>query len=588
MSYELNQQPKPMNKILVIEDERSIRLNLLKLLTVEGFQAIAADNGSSGVAMAQTEQPDLIICDIMMPGIDGYEVLKRLQENPVTSTIPFIFLTAKTERSEWRKGMKLGADDYLTKPFTRAELLDAIASRLQKQVSLNQRHSIELQEAEAQLHYLLRHDVLTNLPNRLLLQERFNQLVIQSTPGFRQIPLLSLSLNHFNRITNTLGPASGDLLLKAVAERLLGCVGSQDTVAQLATDQFAILLVSANHQQKIIQVAETILEAFAAPFHIGIHETTLIPKIGIALFGRDGCELDTLIKHASAAREDANKPGKKPYQFYIASIGTKSQDALLLELHLHQALERRELDVYYQPKVNLRTGEIEGAEALVRWYHPERGAVSPAEFIPLAEKTGFIIALGEWVLRTACTQAQVWHDAGLAPIRIAVNLSGHQFNQPHLNRIIIEILNETGLDPRYLELELTESTLMHNPDAAIATLSELKSLGIQISIDDFGTGYSSLSYLKQFPFDILKIDRSFVCHLTEDVKNAAITTAILQMARSLNLKVVAEGVETEAELAFLSGQQCDQIQGYWFSPPLSAKTFEELLSGGKRMKYFSR
>lgn len=588
MSYELNQQPKPMNKILVIEDERSIRLNLLKLLTVEGFQAIAADNGSSGVAMAQTEQPDLIICDIMMPGIDGYEVLKRLQENPVTSTIPFIFLTAKTERSEWRKGMKLGADDYLTKPFTRAELLDAIASRLQKQVSLNQRHSIELQEAEAQLHYLLRHDVLTNLPNRLLLQERFNQLVLQSTPGFRQIPLLSLSLNHFNRITNTLGPASGDLLLKAVAERLLGCVGSQDTVAQLATDQFAILLVSANHQQKIIQVAETILEAFAAPFHIGIHETTLIPKIGIALFGRDGCDLDTLIKHASAAREDANKPGKKPYQFYIASIGTKSQDALLLELHLHQALERRELDVYYQPKVNLRTGEIEGAEALVRWYHPERGAVSPAEFIPLAEKTGFIIALGEWVLRTACTQAQVWHDAGLAPIRIAVNLSGHQFNQPHLNRIIIEILNETRLDPRYLELELTESTLMHNPDAAIATLSELKSLGIQISIDDFGTGYSSLSYLKQFPFDILKIDRSFVCRLTEDVKNAAITTAILQMARSLNLKVVAEGVETEAELAFLSGHQCDQIQGYWFSPPLSAKTFEELLSGGKRMKYFSR
>ncbi|HEY9599292.1 MAG TPA: response regulator, partial [Cyanophyceae cyanobacterium] len=240
MSDEFNQQPKPMNKILVIEDERSIRLNLLKLLTVEGFQAIAAENGSSGVAMAQVEQPDLIICDIMMPGIDGYEVLKRLQQNPTTSTIPFIFLTAKTERSEWRKGMKLGADDYLTKPFTRAELLDAIASRIQKQVSLNQRHSLELQQAEAQLNYLLRHDVLTNLPNRLLLQEHFNQLVLQSSSGLRQIPLLSLSLDHLNRIINTLGPASGDLLLKAVAERLLGCIGSQDTVAQLAPDQFAI------------------------------------------------------------------------------------------------------------------------------------------------------------------------------------------------------------------------------------------------------------------------------------------------------------------------------------------------------------
>lgn len=582
------QQPKPMNKILVIEDERAIRLNLVKLLNAEGFQAIAADNGSSGVVLAQTEQPDLIICDIMMPELDGYEVLKTLQQSPTTSTIPFIFLTAKTERSDWRKAMKLGADDYLTKPFTRAELLDAIASRLQKQVSLNQRHSLELQQAEAQLNYLLRHDFLTNLPNRLLLQEQFNQLVAQSNPYFRQIPLLSLSLEHLNRIINTLGPASGDLLLQSVAERLLRCIGTQDTVAQLATDQFAILLVSANHQKKVIQVAERILEAFAAPFHIGIHEISLLPKIGISLFGRDSCDLDTLIKHASAAREDANKPGKKPYQFYIASIGTKSQEALLLEVELRQALEREELDVYYQPKVNLQTGEIEGAEALVRWYHPERGSVSPAEFIPLAEKTGFIIALGEWVLRTACAQAQVWHEAGLAPIQIAVNLSGHQFNQPHLNRSIIEVLNETGLDPRYLELELTESTLVHNPDAAIATLSELKSLGIQISIDDFGTGYSSLSYLKQFPFDILKIDRSFVCHLTEDSKNAAITTAILQLARSLNLKVVAEGVETEAELAFLSGHQCDQIQGYWFSPPLSAKTFGELLSGGKRMRHFSR
>ncbi len=587
MSSSPSPEQKQMNKILVIEDERSIRVILLKLLSAEGFEAIGAYNGSTGVQLAKQEQPDLIICDILMPDLDGYGVLKALQQDPITATIPFIFLTAKADRSDWRQGMKLGADDYLTKPFTRAELLEAIATRLQKQVSLNQRHTIELKQVEAQLNYLLRHDYLTNLPNRLLLQERFNQLVTQASANFLQIPLLSLSLEQLDRINSTLGPASGDLLLQAVTERLLSCIGTLDTVAQLGTDQFAILLATANNKSKVAQVAETLLETFSSPFRVGIHEIFLIPKIGIALFGRDGCDLDTLIKHAIAAREDAKKPGKKPYQFYIASIGTRSQEALLLELQLRQALERGELKVYYQPKVNLRTGDIEGAEALVRWYHPERGAVSPAEFIPLAEKTGFIVPLGEWVLRTACAQNQLWQAAGFPPIRIAVNLSGHQFNQPHLSGLVVDILTETGLKPEYLELELTESTLMHNPEAAIATLRELKSLGIQVSIDDFGTGYSSLSYLKQFPFDILKIDRSFVCHLTEDAKNAAITTAILQMARSLNLKVVAEGVETEAELAFLSGQQCDQIQGYWFSPPLSAETFQELLSAGKRLPFFS-
>ncbi len=572
-----------MNKILVIEDERSIRLNLLKLLSVEGFQTIGADNGSSGLQLAKAEQPDLIICDIMMPELDGYEVLRALQQNPVTATIPFIFLTAKADPSDWRQGMKLGADDYLTKPFTRAELLEAITTRLQKQVVLTQRHTLELSQVEAQLNYLQRYNHLTNLPNRLLLQERFNQLLAQRDPRSRRLPILSLGLEQLNRINNTLGPASGDLLVQAVAERLLSCVGEQDTVAHLRGDEFAILLSATSQRREAAQIAESLLKAFSSPFLVSNHEIFLSDaKIGIAFYGRDGRDLDTLIKHASAAREDAKKPGKNPYQFYIASIGAKSQQALLLELELRQALTGGEFQVYYQPKVNLKTGEIDGAEALVRWNHPERGSVSPADFIPLAEKTGFIVPLGEWVLRTACAQGYVWQAAGFSPLRIAVNLSGHQFNQPRLSRLVVDILKETGLDPSYLELEITESALMQNPKAAIAMLSKLKSLGLQISIDDFGTGYSSLSYLRQFPFDILKIDRSFVCQLTKDAKNAAITTAILQMARSLNLKVVAEGVETEAELAFFQGQ-CDEIQGYWFSPPVSAEAFEELLSGNKRL-----
>ncbi|MBE9129048.1 MULTISPECIES: putative bifunctional diguanylate cyclase/phosphodiesterase [unclassified Coleofasciculus] len=570
-----------MAKILVIEDERSIRINLLKLMVAEGFEAIDADNGNSGVQLAFQEQPDLIICDILMPGLDGYQVLKTLQQNPVTATVPFIFLTAKADRAEVRQAMNLGADDYLTKPFTRAEVLEAIATRLQKRVLLTRRHTLELKQTEALMSYLLRYDQLTNLPNRFLLQERFNHLVAETEAESKPIPILSLGLDQLNQLNHTLGPASGDLLLQAVAERLLSCLNQHDTVAQVGAEQFVILLAMSDRTQDVTAITEALLDIFSSPFRLGVYEIQLTAQIGIALFGRDGGDLNTLIKHASAAREDAKQSGKQPYQFYIAAIGAKSQEALLLEQQLRQALEREEFQVYYQPKVNLLTGQIEGAEALVRWHHSERGSVSPTEFIPVAEKTGLIVPLGEWVLRTACAQARIWQIAGYYPLRVAVNLSGHQFNQPHLDRLVVEILRDSELDPSYLELELTESTLMQDPETAIATLQALKTLGIRISIDDFGTGYSSLSYLRQFPFDVLKIDRSFVCQVTEDSKNAAITSAILQMARSLNLKVVAEGVETSSQLAFLQGHQCDEIQGYWFSPPLSAQTFGELLSSGK-------
>lgn len=576
-----------MNKILVIEDEPIIRQNLLSLLRAEGFETISSDNGSSGVKLAQNQQPDLIICDVIIPQLDGYGVLKTLQQHPVTAAIPFIFLSSKADWSDWRMGMRLGADDYLIKPVKREELLDAIATRLQKRLYQTKRHHLELRKVQAQLDYLLRYDQVTHLPNRLLLEERFNQLLIQRQGRYRRLPVLSLSFDQLNQIYNILGPVNGDLLLQAVAKRLLGRVGPLDTVAQLGMDQFVILLATTINQTEIGQMAETLIDALSLPFTIGEYEIVLTPRIGIACFGRDALDLNTLITHANRARENAGQKGQKAYEFYIASIGDKSQQALWLELQLRQALQQDEFQVYYQPKVNLTTGEIEGAEALIRWYHPELGAISPAKFIPLAEKTGLIVPVGEWVLRKACTQAKLWQTQGLSPVQIAVNLSGHQFNQPNLTDSIVAILEETELDPRYLQLELTESTLMENPDHAIATLKELKSFGIQISIDDFGTGYSSLSYLRLFPFDVLKIDRSFVCQLTEDAKNEAITTAILQMAHSLDLKVVAEGVETASQLEFLCGHKCDEIQGYCFSPPLSAPTFTELLCTGKRLSLSS-
>ena len=574
-----------MTKILVIEDDKTHRINLHKVLSVEGFETIIAENGNMGVDLALQEQPDLIICDILMPELDGYKVLKALQQNPITATIPFIFISAKADPSDMRLGMNLGADDYLAKPFRRSEIVEAIATRLQKQVLIKKQHTQELMQTEAIASYLLRYNRVTNLPNRFLLEERFQELLTQNEGGPQPIPVLSLGVEQLKQLHNTLGPASCNALLQSVAERLKNRLGKEDTIAQIGLDRFTILLSGSYQKSEVSLIADILIDAFSSPFPMGIHEIFLSARIGIAFFGRDGRDLDTLIQHASAAMEDAQQIGKPRYQFYLASIGDKSKAALLLEQELRQGIERGEFQLYYQPKVNMPTGQIDGAEALVRWFHPKRGFVSPGDFIPLAEKTGLILPLGEWVLRSACAQARVWQDAGFSPLRVAVNLSGHQFNENEvdLNGLVVDILKETGLDSSYLELELTESILMENPQAAIATLHKLKSLGIRISIDDFGTGYSSLSYLSQFPFDVLKIDRSFICQLPEDEKNRAITTAILEMAHRLNLKIVAEGVETKSQLTFLQEHECDEIQGYWFSPPLSAKDFSELLHSGKSL-----
>ena len=401
-----------MKKILVIEDEEIIRENILKLLKAEGFDVTGAENGAQGLNAAVSNLPDVIICDVMMPELDGYGVLMALRSNPVTATLPFVFLTGKAERSEMRQGMELGADDYLTKPFTKAELVGAISSRLKKQ------------EAVA---------------------EQYNTLRAQSCP--------------------------------------------------------------------------------------------LIP-------------------------DAANK---------LEQIKTS----------FCNALEREEFQVYYQPQVNVQTGKIISAEALIRWLHPQKGLISPAQFIPSAEATGFIVQLGEWVLQTACRQMQVWQNSGFSGLRVAVNLSARQFHQPDLSSRVAQILAEIGLEPSSLELELTESLMVEDAPSAIATLQQLKSLGVSISIDDFGTGYSSLSYLAQYPFDTLKIDRCFISNITQGCTNAAIVKAIIEMAHSLCLEVVAEAVETKAEKNFLGRYKCDTIQGYLFSPPLPAGDFEQLLVAGK-------
>lgn len=595
-----------MTKILVIEDEELVRANLLEMLEAEEFEAVGAPNGRIGVELAKDHLPDLILCDVMMPELDGYSVLSRLRESPETASIPFIFLTAKASKSDLRAGMELGADDYLTKPFSRNELLGAIATRLEKQSRLRSHYTRALRQVAERLNHIVHYDSLTNLPNRLLLQERFNHVctsIEKANHRHSPIPILLISLDRFHRINEALDRQVGELLLKSVAQRLSEQLGTQDTIAHINIDQFALILSplslerteppngEANPEAKppseiktsLIAIAQTLLDLFRRPFLLGVHEVFITISIGIALYPQDSQDLDTLIKRADLARKQAQMYGGNQYQFYQPEMKSSSAETLTLETELRKAIVTKQFQLLYQPQVDLKTGNIIGAEALIRWHHPERGLTSPAEFIPIAEETDLIIAIGEWVLHTACSQGKMWHEIGLAPIKIAVNLSGRQFTQLHLKPRLLRILQTTGFNPRYLELEVTESVLVQNVAATIQIMNELKALGMQISVDDFGTGYSSLIYLKQFPFDTLKIDQRFVRNLTADSRDAAITLAIIQMAHSLNLKVIAEGVETEAELAVLRQNQCDAIQGYLFSRPVSASEFEALLKGQKSL-----
>ncbi len=572
-----------MKKILVIEDEESVRENIVELLDAEGFEVISAENGRDGVDLAKVMAPDLIVCDVMMPGLDGYGVLTALRQASVTAAVPFIFLTAKAAKADFRQGMELGADDYITKPFTRAELLGAIASRLKKQEAVQDRYHTELQQAKQQLEYLIHNDSLTNLPNRLALRERFKQVQPTDSNNEQLVTVLSVGLDRFNQVNDNLGHNVGDLLIKAVAERLTACVGDKDTVARLNADRFAIILAKTQHKNEVDLVAQTLLESLSQTFVLAGREIFITASIGIAFYPRDGKEIEQLLNHANTAMAKAKQRGGNQYEFYTLAHNIGSSDRLALQTSLRHALEREELRVYYQPQVNLETGQIVGAEALVRWQHPDRGLVAPDKFIPIAEETGLIVSIGEWVLQTACRQTKIWQTAGFPSLRIAVNLSSRQFSQIDLRKQLVQILMKTGLDPKHIELELTESMLVQNTEVAIRRLNALKSLGVQIAIDDFGTGYSSLSYLQQFPFDILKIDRCFIRDITENPNNAAITKAIIEMAKSLNLKLIAEGVETEAELSFVYQHQCDGMQGYLFSRPVPTHEFEQLLIAGKRL-----
>ena len=439
------------------------------------------------------------------------------------------------------------------------------------------RNVTEKKMYEKRLDHLAHHDLLTGLPNRLLLSDKLVQRFTQARQQNNSLAIMFLDLDRFKLVNDTLGHSVGDLLLKEVAMRLSANVRDTDTVARMGGDEFIVIVGEIESPKDIIAVANKLLKTLSDPFLLDNHELFISTSIGISMYPADGMDVETLVKNADTAMYRAKEQGRNRYHLYTEALNAAVVERMTLENNLRKALERDEFLLYYQPRVDMATGKTVGAEALVRWQHKELGLVSPDQFIPLAEETGLIVPISDWVLREACNQNKAWQDAGLPPIDIAVNISARLFQQEGLQFTINKVLMETGLDPEHLELELTESTLMHDPDLAIEILYQLKAMGVRISIDDFGTGYSSLNYLKRFPIDALKIDRSFVKEITTNADDAAVATAVVAMARSLKLKVVAEGVETLEQLEFLRSLNCDEIQGYFINRPANVEEFTQFI-----------
>jgi diguanylate cyclase (GGDEF)-like protein/PAS domain S-box-containing protein len=431
-----------------------------------------------------------------------------------------------------------------------------------------------------QMAHSAHHDFLTDLPNRLLLNDRLTHAIASARRSSRKLAALFLDLDGFKRINDSLGHAIGDKLLKTIGERLLAAVRKSDTVSRLGGDEFVVVLSSIARSEDAALSVTKIIRTINVPYTIDLHDLHVNASVGISIYPDDGSDAETLIQNADNAMYHAKEHGSNNYRFFKEEMNVRAVRRQSLEASLHRAIERHEFELNYQPKINLKSGQITGVEALVRWRHPERGLIPPTEFIPIAENCGLIVPIGRWVLREACMQARAWQAAGLPHIRMAVNISSVEFRDKNFFANLRAILHETGLEPRYLELELTESVLMHQVESTAILLAELDAMEVHLAIDDFGTGYSSLSYLSRFPITSLKIDKSFLQGITSERDDAPIIRAVISMGRSLKQRVIAEGVETLEQLAFLQSRDCDEGQGYYFSYPVVAEQFAKLLETG--------
>ncbi len=678
-------QHKPL---VLIVDDTMMNIDLLADVLREEYRLGIATNGLKALEFVEKNRPDIILLDIMMPEMDGFEVCQVLKDNPHTRSIPIVFITALSDTESVAKGFQLGGCDYISKPFHALEVRARVKSKLNEidQLSFvknifktslegiliadpdmiitmanpmastitglaefdivgeslavlqdqesdeepvgfkdlledneywsgeiwNRRkngenfpqkvalsvvrnlwgevcnyvavfHDMsEIKRHKDELKYQANHDGLTGLPNRTFFKLRLRDILEDASRYHEQVALLMLDLDNFKHINDSLGHSVGDLLLKEVCTRLQGCLGSA-LLARLGSDEFGILLENLPREEGAVKVAEQINMSLSLPmFHDG-HELFISASIGISFFPEDTEDPQTLMKNGDLAMARAKEKGGNAYQVFHSKMDERITRFLTLESNLRRALDKEEFLVYYQPKVDMQTGKIIGMEALVRWLLPDGSMVSPVDFIPMAEKNGLIVFLGEWVLKTATKQTKKWWDMGYE-IPVAVNLSPRQFQEENLVSLIKESLSDSGLAPVALELEITESVVMEKEEDAINLLTEIGELGVQFAMDDFGTGYSSLHYLKQFPLDKLKIDRSFVTNTPADEDDVAIITAIISMGKSLRMKIVAEGVEEYEQFVFLRELGCDELQGYLFSPPVPADQFEEMLVADKSLQ----
>ncbi len=571
----IEEQSQLTHNVLLIEDNPGDARLIREMLAEEPespFRLHFADKLSAGLELLTSSAASLVLLDLSLPDSFGLETFAKVYAH--SPAVPIIVLTGNDDQTVALSAVKGGAQDYLVK------------GRLDRELLLrSMQYSIERKRYQVQLEHQANYDALTGLPNRNLLYDRLRQSVYSQRQP-RPMAVVFIDLDHFKFVNDSLGHGTGDKLLKAMSERLRGVLREGDTVARLGGDEFVVILNDQAHEEVIFRAVQRISAAVCEPLVIDGKELYVTCSAGISLYPQDGADVETLLRNADAAMYRAKDHGRNNFQFYTSEMNERISERLNLENSLRRAVERKELVLNYQQKVDLRTGAICGAEALVRWNHPELGFLRPERFIPLAEETGLILAIGEWVIREACRQVRAWLDAGLKPGVVSVNLSARQFRQDGLVRAVSRILEETGVDPRHLELELTESTVMHNVQNGIAILHGLKSLGIALSVDDFGTGYSSLSYLKDLPIDVLKIDRSFVRDIGagEGDDDGVLAQAIISLGHSLHLQVIAEGIESDAQLRFLKRHGCDHGQGFFYGEPVPCEAFTRLLEAALKKK----
>jgi diguanylate cyclase len=551
--------------ILVVDDFRTTLLMVTKVLQKKGYRVAEALNGLEALAFFEKELPDMVLMDIEMPEMDGLTACGRIKSMPADRQCPVLIFTGMGDEKSVENAFNAGADDFIIKPINFEELIHRI------------KRLIKLKEMEDVIQYQSYYDRLTGLPNRSLFQDRLKVALNQVQNSSLMLAVIMIDIQDFKSVNDAFGYEQGDLLLKGIAKRIQSCTNENITLARLDGDRFALLIPQIKAAYEAAPYADRVIETFTKAFMVNTYAINLNCSMGLSFYPTDGTTAHSLLINSEAAMYRATEKAGSGYSYYNQEMNKKTLERLSLVSELHKALKKSEFIVYYQPQINISTGQINAAESLLRWQNPELGPVTPAQFLPMAEETGLILPIGAWALREACLWGRTLKDNNYPSISIGVNLSPLQFQQEDLVEMIGQILADTAFDPTLLKLEITESLAVKDLEYTNHLLNRLKIMGIKISIDDFGTGYSSLNSLKNLPFDELKIDMSFIRDIVKNKKDKVIVEAIIALGRGLNVNLVAEGVETKEQLLILKEMGCDQAQGFLFSKPVPADTFNKMI-----------